>query len=875
MIRKEKLYPGLLFALAVLVVILTYIPGSLYGSACDWFAQHVSIAETMRQTFLAEGTLFPGQLPLGGGSNIYDFAYYGYLRPDVLIACLLPSVPMETIIEVYSIIGYICAVLLFYLLLKKMKASDEAALLGGVLFLCAGCFFQIHRQIMFINYMPYLLGALLCVLHYHKTGKKAVLILMMVLIELHSYYYAISCLLVIYLFWLYTAEWKTGWLGRFWGLTWRYALVVLTSVAMAGILLLPSAASILSCAGTKDGGTASRTPFEFNLGFGSLLYSGYGLGLTLVVLLLLLLALCRKKSRILAGFLLFTLVCGLVPLILNGFLYNRAKILIPFTPLVLLVAVETLMDFWQERRRPPILALLPVFVATYLQYRSYRVIWVWADLALVILLFVILYLRGRQRQVSGVFRLAIIAMCICIFSYAILLHRNDEMIEKGDTVTSNFGKEELAEFYQDDSYRFDTLFHPYQHSNRLVAYGAGRTSMYTSTANVRYSHFFYDEIQNPIGNNNRVGLFDRANPFFQYLMGVRYLEANENVLPVGYEIRQQKGYAVLAEREDVLPLCYGTTELLSEDAYRKLHFPENLEALTARSVVAGENRSQETDEETQKTDEQSQKTDVQSQKADELIRGDSRFESHFEELSMKEGQDYEIQQISKKKYTITPKEAIMGKILAVTFRVEPKSESAVLITINGITNKLSGASAAYPNGNKNFTYILSSPKPMEEFTVKTSGSYEISDVHVYSMDAAYLGNRTVYPLEEQSGKTVADAAEQEERDEPEDIDAFGPASGKPAGRTVASGSITMPEDGYFVTSYPYQSGYRAYVDGKAQEIEKVNTAFVGFPLEAGTHEIRLTYEPPLQKAGMVLSAVGWVIWLGMLISQVRRSEERK
>lgn len=874
MIRKEKLYPGLLFALAVLVVILTYIPGSLYGSACDWFAQHVSIAETMRQTFLAEGTLFSGQLPLGGGSNIYDFAYYGYLRPDVLIACLLPSVPMETIIEVYSIIGYICAVLLFYLLLKKMKASDEAALLGGVLFLCAGCFFQIHRQIMFINYMPYLLGALLCVLHYHKTGKKAVLILMMVLIELHSYYYAISCLLVIYLFWLYTAEWKTGWLGRFWGLTWRYALVVLTSVAMAGILLLPSAASILSCAGTKDGGTASRNPFEFNLGFGSLLYSGYGLGLTLVVLLLLLLALCRKKSRILAGFLLFTLVCGLVPLILNGFLYNRAKILIPFTPLVLLVAVETLMDFWQERLRPPILALLPVFVATYLQYRSYRVIWVWADLALVILLFVILYLRGRQRQVSGVFRLAIIAMCICIFSYAILLHRNDEMIEKGDTVTSNFGKEELAEFYQDDSYRFDTLFHPYQHSNRLVAYGAGRTSMYTSTANVRYSHFFYDEIQNPIGNNNRVGLFDRANPFFQYLMGVRYLEANENVLPVGYEIRQQKGYAVLAEREDVLPLCYGTTELLSEDAYRKLHFPENLEALTARSVVAGENRSQETDEETQKTDEQSQKTDVQSQNADKLIRGDN-FQSHFEELSMKEGQDYEIQQISKKKYTIIPKEAIMGKILAVTFRVEPKSESAVLITINGITNKLSGASAAYPNGNKNFTYILSSPKPMEEFTVKTSGSYEISDVHVYSMDAAYLGNRTVYPLEEQSGKTVADAAEQEERDEPEDIDAFGPASGKPAGRTVASGSISMPEDGYFVTSYPYQSGYRAYVDGKAQEIEKVNTAFVGFPLEAGTHEIRLTYEPPLQKAGMVLSAVGWLIWLGMLISQVRRSKEER
>lgn len=885
MIKKERLYPGLLLALAVLVVILTYIPGSLYGSANDWFAQHVSIAETMRQTILTEGTLFPGQLPLGGGSNIYDFAYYGYLRPDVLFACLLPSVPMETIIVAYSIGGYICSVLLFYLLLRKMKTSNEMALFGGVLFLCAGCFFQIHRQIMFINYMPYLLGALLGVLRYHKTGKKAALILMMVLIELHSYYYAISCLLVIYLFWLYTAEWEKRWLGRFWALTWRYALVVLTSVAMAGVLLLPSAASILSCAGSKDGGAASSDPWKINLDLEALLYSGYGLGLTLIVLLLLILALCRKKSRILAGFLLFTLVCGLVPLILNGFLYNRAKILIPFTPLVLLLAIETLMDFWQERKRPPILTLLPVFIVTYLQYRSNQIMWVWVDLAFTVVIFAILYLRGsrepvyekggeteqvykeegereqlcrdesrksgnlylqkKQKWMSGIFSLAVVLMCSYIFAYAIQLHRSDELIEKGDTVTSNFSADELQEFYEDDSYRFDTLFHPYQDSNRLVAYGAGRTSMYTSTANVLYSSFFYDEIKNPIGNNNRVGLYNRANPFFQYLMGVRYLEANENVLPVGYEIRQQKGYAVLAEREDVLPLCYGTTELLSEAAYRKLQFPDNLEALTAKSIVAEDSLKQETSGQAQDS-----------------------FQTHFEELFLMEGQDYELKQVSAKEYKIIPKEPIKDKILAVTFRVEPTSRSAVIITINGITNKLSSASSAYPNGNKDFTYILSSPKQVEEFTVKTSGSYEISDVHVYSMDAAYLGKRTVYPLVKTTEAQSESAADQEEKNMTADsVEAL---SGKPVGKIVADGTITMPEDGYFITSYPYQSGYRAYVDGQPQEIETVNTAFVGFSLEAGTHEILLTYEPPLQKAGIVLSAAGWLIWLGMLLLQARK-----
>ncbi len=847
-LKKERLYPGVLIILATLVVILSYTPGCLYGSACDWFAQHVSIAETMRQTILEEGTLFPGQLPLGGGSNIYDFSYYGYLRPDVLISCLIPKVPMETIIVGYSIAGYLCAVFLFYLLLRKMKVNDEAALFGGVLFLCAGGFFQIHRQIMFINYMPFLLGALLGVLHYRKTGKKAALILMLLLIELHSYYYSISCLLVIYLFWLYTADWETaaGWksrVGRFFDLTLRYGLTALVSVAMAGVLLLPTAASILNCAVGKDGGTASKNPLEFHWDFDSLLYSGYGLGLTLLVLLLLVLALCRKKSRILAGFLLFSMVCGLVPLILNGFLYNRGKILIPFLPLVLLVAVETLWDFWQEKRRPPVLVLLPVFGAAYLQYRSNQVFWIWADMIFAVLIFVLLYIRGWKPMVEArIFGLMLSVMCVCIFCYAVRLHRNDELMEKGEAVTSNFSEKDRQEFYQDDTYRFDTFFHPYQASNRLLAYGAGRTSMYTSTANVRYSRFFYDEIRNPNGNNNRVGLYDRANPFFQYLMGVRYLEASENVLPMGYKVQKQKGYAVLAEREDVLPLCYGTTELLSAEAYKKLQFPETLEALTARSVVG---------------------KDSEAKAADSFV-------SHFQELFLKEGEDYEIEQISGKEYKITPKEPVANKILVVTFHVKPTSRSAVLITINGITNKLSGASAPYPNGNENFTYVISSPKSMEEFTVKTSGSFEISDAHIYSMDASYLGNRTVYPLKTSDGTEKDLAAGLEEKDEPEDIDAFGPNSGKVAGRTVTEGVITMPEAGYFVTSYPFQSGYRAYVDGEPQELEIVNTAFVGFPLDAGTHKILLTYEPPLQKAGMMLSAVGWLIWLGIIVESRRK-----
>ena len=105
--RTNFRYPCLLLALAVLLLFLTKQSGSLYGSDCDWFSQHVSIADTMRQTIRAEGTLLVGQLPLGGGSNVYDFSYYGYFRPDVLLGCLLPDVPMADLITAYSIAGYL------------------------------------------------------------------------------------------------------------------------------------------------------------------------------------------------------------------------------------------------------------------------------------------------------------------------------------------------------------------------------------------------------------------------------------------------------------------------------------------------------------------------------------------------------------------------------------------------------------------------------------------------------------------------------------------------------------------------------------------------------------------------------------------------
>ena len=92
--------------------------------------------------------------------------------------------------------------------------------------------------------------------------------------------------------------------------------------------LLPTGLDILST--SKDGGSfAAERVSAVSMDLEGLLYSPYGCGMTLLVLYCLLLSLKRKGSRFLSAVLLAVLCCPVIWLVLNGFLYARAKILIP------------------------------------------------------------------------------------------------------------------------------------------------------------------------------------------------------------------------------------------------------------------------------------------------------------------------------------------------------------------------------------------------------------------------------------------------------------------------------------------------------------------------------------------------------------------
>lgn len=274
---------SLIILLSVLVPAV--IPaGAVYGSNTDWLSQHVTLAETIRTACLRQHTLLPDLIGLGGGSNGYQFAYYGFLRPDLLIGCLLPRIPMVKIIIGYMFFIYLSSVLCCFFWLRSEQVSCSRAWFGSILFMTAGCLFHMHRQIMFVNYLPFLLLAFLCV----RKRRIKWLPLCMMMICLSSFYFAVSAFTAVGWYW-YRTEIRSGRTGSdFLRRTFlkRFVPAVFLTAGMSAALLLPVGLVLLEHRRT-GGGFSFRTFLELftpNPVFNNILFNEYGMGLTFICL---------------------------------------------------------------------------------------------------------------------------------------------------------------------------------------------------------------------------------------------------------------------------------------------------------------------------------------------------------------------------------------------------------------------------------------------------------------------------------------------------------------------------------------------------------------------------------------------------------------
>lgn len=818
--RNKYIYPMILAAIFLLLMGFSVSGGHLYGSNTDWLSQHVTLAETIRDACREQHTPAPAFLPLGGGSNGFMFSYYGYFRPDILIGCLLPQVPMIWIVTGYSLLGYLASVWLFYLWLSQCGHKGFMAFLGSLLFLTAGCFFQTHRQVMFINYMPFLMMALIAV---HKR-KFPLAVGAMALIYLHSFYYAIACLAVIGWYW-YEEEGR-----RFWR---AYVRSALLSIGMAAVLLIPTGLVILEhkrlSAGGGPGDVMELNPRAF-------LYSPYGMGLTAICLYCILLGLGSRKYRKKSiAFLIISFWMGAAWL-LNGTLYARAKILIPFIPLIILHTVRILTDMYRREIETGIWPLVPIVIFTAGVWGQKNFVWMAADAGIVgvsILIFRIQQRRGLnavnpddvilggKAGINGYSAVNLLCLALLLgFPCLMYLHTAESESyvkpEKYENYTEKeaFAKtcgeemEKSGSTLQLEEYRMEDLSMPMDSCNALYFAGQQKTSMYSSVTNQDYSKVYYDILRTPIRINNRVALLPEENPFLQQLMGIRYLLSEKGYYPAGYRTIWEKDGYILSENENVLPVAYVTAACMSEEQFEKMDKDKQAEAMTRYTIVPeGEWCTW--------------------HPATQDFSPDWKMPVMPDTVQVsKNGGGYTLEVKEDTQIELNLRSPLCNQILLMEFDVEEADGKAVTIDIGGVRNKKSARTAPYPNGNGCFQYQFASGESLEKLQVQLSkGNYKITDIRYRTLDMKYL-------TEKEYTAAVFDKKEK---------------------NRILSCRINPEEEGYFVTSIPLQKGMKLYVDGEETKIEKVNGAFAGCRINPGSHEIWMTFTPPGYRTGLAVS----------------------
>lgn len=802
---------AVILSAALLLTWLIVPKGHLFGSETDWYCQHVNIADAMRKQFFASGKWFPDFTELGGGANFYTLSYYGFFRPDVFLGYFLPDVSMETIIQSYAVFEILLGAGLFYFWLIKKKISNSAAFTAGILYVSANCLFQAHRQLMFVNYLPFLLLAFLCLDNLGKEENRPLFLphfgvsLSFFFIILHSFYFFPACFAACTLYFMFFTETQDRTLFSKW---FRYLFSAALPVLCAMFFLLPTGLAILE--NKKDvKGSSLLEILAVNPTLDSLLYSPYGCGLTLICLYALFLSIRKKETRKPAFVLFCFLFFHIFYWILNGTLYVRPKSLIPFFPLILFLTAKTLMGLWENRlsHSLPLCLLCMIPVLAQAVFCPSENTWLTFLDAFLLLIFVVSGSFFRKKRIpcgrTGIWSSLILTAPILLFLGA--AEKESFPIKAAPAFT----EEEIEALCPDTASRFDILESPLSNTNFVYSGAQKKTTMYSSVSNSSYNSFIYDTLNTPISVRNRVSINGNPNPFQEYLMGVRYIQTTKEKLPAGYKILKEKNGSVLAENETVLPPAYGSTSLISQKTFETLPFPHTLSALTSGTVVS--------DNETE--------TDKVSFSSDAVPY--ALPDDFFARPSQKA--------FKTKKELPVPLE---NEVLILSFDIKYSGRKDIDVTVNGVRNRLSGSTAPYPNHNTQFTYMISQNAPLTELSLSFSaGNYEIKNVNAWTFPFSAFQEHNITP--------------------------FTPSFTE--GKECLHGIITMEEDGYFVTSLAMSDGYRASVDGKKIKPETVNQAFVGFPLKKGTHEIKISFHAPGKVSGCILSCLAFFYLAGSYI----------
>lgn len=808
--------------------------GVLFGSKTDWLSQHTIFPEYLRNLFYETGELFPNFAPhIGAGQNIYALSYYGLLNPIVMISYLFPSVSMLNYLVTSSYILFILTGLLFYHFLRSHKVESNISLLSTILLLCSSCLlFHFHRHFMFVNYMPFLILGLIGIDHYFHTKKKWLYLISTFIMIMMSYYYSVTGIFVfvIYGIYQYIKMNENITFQKFIKDGFCFVMPIFIAILMAGILLLPTIHMILS---GRTSETVSITIWEIllpNLNLDGILYDTYCLGFTSIVLFSLMELWYSKKreQKWLAIALTCVLILPIFAYLLNGTLYIRDKILIPFLPLFGMVVAEFFIRL-KEKTIHYKEIIFGIGIITILAFfQNGQSLFFYLDIGLMVVL-ILIYIKLDYKKIG------MLLLLVVVFTNFIQANQLESYVTEEEYHT--FFSEDRQLLIDDvlskekDMVRSNQLDDPLYTINKVYRNNYYQTSIYSSTYNANYRKFYADVFGHQIAHRNSLITSQGNNILYQMLMGVKYITTSRKA-PVGYrKLKEVEEGPAIYQNKNVLPIGYVSYDTISEKAFDQIPFPYKNEVLLNQTVTKNSTKKE-------------YLTHIKKIFPNTMTK---YLEQDIEISKTKKG--YKIKALDTSVMQLKLDHSLKNKILMISFDVKNQptcEEGDFRITINQVKNKLTCEDWIYQNNNHKFQYVISSSKATSTLTIGfAKGEYEIENIEVYELDY-----NDIKDVKQKKDEWRLDT--------------------KKSTANTLTGNVTAKEDGYFTTSIPYDDGFHVYVDGQETKYEMVNKGFVGFPIKKGNHLVTLKYQTPWFQEGTFLSITGFLIAIIMILYDFKK-----
>lgn len=842
---KKEIF-AVIFAELCCILIMYFSVGNseVYGSSLDWSSQHYAIPEYFRTLFYKTGDLFPSLgANIGAGENIFSLSYYGLFSPVILPSYLLPWVDMATYIMIVSIAGILISVILFYLWLRS-KFSVKVSFIALMIFsLSTPLIFHSHRHIMFVSYMPFLISALHFTEVYFNKNHCVGLIISCLLIILTNYFFAVSALFVvlIYAVYLWIKKNEDVSIKGFFKIGSGFAYCILTSVFIAGVLLIPTVMAILlgRDAANVNIDFKDFIPF-FHLEY--LTFDTYSLGLTSFVIIAIIdnLLYGSRENKFLSIVFCAISIFPVCIFILNGGMYFDSKVLIPFLPMAVLLCAETikrlLANTYKYKHNIIIYAVISV---CFISYSMIKIFSGHTDTDII---------ARIGYMIDFVFMLAVLLICckikknkaliIYTVSYAfvscLIVNANDKYqpMEKFEKDNSEYVEQliDSAANYQNSLTRTACQVDKINTVNKVYSANHYQTNIYSSVHNKNYNHFYFEELYNENAYRNSALTTSSRNLLFNIYMGNKYIVSDKNYIPGEYKAIEQVGDYTLYENDDCFPIGYSSSDIMSVKQYESLSYPYNIEALLKYTIVDS-------------TEHVDYHSDIEKYEINDIF-------ANCEKLSFENGK-YISDSKEEYTYTYNMPQDMSDKILFIRFKVDNDfglKKNDAKVRINNIINVLTSPEWKYYNNNNSFEYVIADCTDKLEM-IFSNGRYAIYDIEAYTLDKS-----AVTSLKENKQPFISDMAV--------------------TNGDEISGKITAENDGYFNISMIYHDGYKVYVDGKETEPEMVDTAFLGFKLNKGEHDIKIIYTAKGLLTGKIVSCIGILMFIAIVVFKTKRNKQK-